>query len=85
MCDGGDRLLLHHGGGAEQSTGRDEQDFILLLSTIGALSNIDRLTRPLLTELIEQITVNEDGALDITFRFRDAFEEAMKAAREKSA
>ena len=47
--------------------------------------NIDRLTRPLLTELIEQITVHEDGALDITFRFRDAFEEAMKAAREKSA
>lgn len=47
--------------------------------------NIDRLTRPLLTELIEQITVHEDGALDITFRFCDAFEEARRIARKESA
>lgn len=35
--------------------------------------NIDRLTRPLLTELIDRIVVREDGTLDITFNFCDAF------------
>ena len=35
--------------------------------------NIDRLTRPLLTELIDRISVSEDGSLDIAFNFTDAF------------
>ena len=47
--------------------------------------NIDRLTRPLLTELIEQITVNDDSSLEIVFRFADAFEEAKQFTKEKSA
>ena len=47
--------------------------------------NIDALTRPLLTELIEQITVQDNGALDITFCFHDAFEEAKQITKEKSA
>ncbi|MBQ3417915.1 MAG: recombinase family protein [Ruminococcus sp.] len=47
--------------------------------------NISTLTRPLLTELIEQITVHKDGALDITFNFRDTFEEAKELAQKQSA
>lgn len=47
--------------------------------------NIGALTRPLLTELIEQITVRRDGSLEITLRFRDAFEEARRLAAEKTA
>ncbi|MBQ3265947.1 MAG: recombinase family protein [Ruminococcus sp.] len=37
--------------------------------------NIDALTRPLLTELVDQIVVHEDGTLDITFNFCDAFKD----------
>ena len=47
--------------------------------------NIDRLTRPLLTELVEQITVGENGELEMTFRFRDAFEDARMIAEKRSA
>lgn len=47
--------------------------------------NINALTRPLLIELIEQITVQNDSALNITFRFSDAFEEAKQITKEKSA
>lgn len=47
--------------------------------------NINALTRPLLTELVEQITVHADGSLTITFRFHDSFEEARKITKEKSA
>ena len=41
-------------------------------------------TRPLLTELVECITVGDHSDLEITFRFRDAFKEA-KAVLEKTA
>ena len=47
--------------------------------------NIKALTRPLLTELVEQIKVRENGELDITFRFSDALSEAIKITEEKSA
>lgn len=47
--------------------------------------NIDRLTRPLLTELVDRITVSEKGDLDITFNFRDAFTETEPNAKAKSA
>ena len=45
--------------------------------------SIDRLTRPLLTELIDHIKVSEDGSLTIVFRFRDAFLEAQQAMASK--
>ena len=47
--------------------------------------NIDRLTRPLLTELVDHITVHEAGDLDVTFNFRDAFEDARRLTKERSA
>ena len=45
--------------------------------------NIDRLTRPLLTELIDRITINKDGILDITFNFADAFQTTKEIMEEK--
>lgn len=47
--------------------------------------NISVLTRPLLLELVEKITVDNHGSLEITFCFRDAFEEAKQIAGGKSA
>lgn len=37
--------------------------------------NIDRLSRPLLCELIDHITVSQDGSLEIAFNFTDAFQD----------
>ena len=42
--------------------------------------NIDALTRPLLTELVDRIVVHQDGTLDITFNFTDAFAESQNPA-----
>ena len=47
--------------------------------------NIICLTRPLLTELIDQITVHQDGTLDITFNFCDIFEDAKQIVEVISA
>lgn len=46
--------------------------------------NIDRLTRPLLTELIDHITVSQDGSLEIAFNFADAFQDAMMLKESKN-
>ena len=45
--------------------------------------NISALTRPLLAELIERITVGKDGSLAITFNFTDAFSEARQLTENK--
>ena len=47
--------------------------------------NIDRLTRPLLTELIDQIAVHQDGTLDITFNFCDTFTTAQHLLNTKAS
>lgn len=47
--------------------------------------NIDRLTRPILTELIDRIVVHKDGTLDIAFNFCDAFAGIQKQAEKQSA
>ena len=47
--------------------------------------NIDELTRPLLTELVESITVDDHGNLEIVFHFRDAFAEAKRIVEEITA
>ena len=47
--------------------------------------NIDALTRPLLTELVESIVVHQDGTLDITFNFCDTFAEAHKLSDDKQS
>lgn len=47
--------------------------------------NIDRLTRPILTELIDRIAVHEDGTLDIAFNFCDTFSELQSQPQKASA
>ena len=47
--------------------------------------NIDNLTRPLLTELIDHINVKEKNDIEIVFRFHDAFKESQLIAESKSA
>lgn len=53
----------------------DENEFISHFKRCG---NIDTLTRPMLLELIEEIQVYEGGGIKIVFRFRDAFEKAVR-------
>ena len=53
----------------------EENDFISHFKKYG---NIETLTRPLLTELVEEIFVHEGGDIEISFKFQDAYAEAMK-------
>jgi len=52
----------------------EENDFVAHFKQYG---NIDRLTRPLLTELVETIHVHEGGDIEIVFKFKDAYKEAL--------
>ena len=51
----------------------DENDFISHFKKYG---NIDRLTRPLLLELVEEILVHEGGKITVKFKFEDAYQNA---------
>lgn len=53
----------------------DENDFISHFKKYG---NIEKLTRPLLTELVEEIFVYEGGDIEIVFKFQDAYTKAME-------
>lgn len=57
---------------AEKGAGEDNS-FIESFRKIG---NIEKLTRPLLTELIEEILIHEGGRITIRMKCRDAFEQA---------
>ena len=48
----------------------EENDFVAHFKKHG---NIEYLTRPLLTELVEEIFVNEGGDIEVVFKFRDAY------------
>ena len=53
----------------------EENDFIAHFKKYG---NIESLTRPLLTELVQEILVHEGGDIEIIFKFRDAYAEVME-------
>ncbi len=57
---------------AEKGAGEDNS-FIESFRKIG---NIEKLTRPLLTELIEEILIHEGGRITVRMKCRDAFEQA---------
>ena len=40
--------------------------------------NIERLTRPLLTELVQEIFVHEGGDIEVVFKFQDAYALALE-------
>ena len=50
-----------------------ENAFIENFKRIG---NIEKLTRPLMTELIDEILVHEGGRITIRLKCKDAFEQA---------
>ncbi len=57
----------------EYENGTEDNTFVVNFRRIG---NIERLTRPVLTELIEEILVHEGGNITIRMKCRDAFEQA---------
>lgn len=61
---------------ASLSDGDEQESPNEFIESFKRHGNIDSLTRPLLTELVDQITVHQDGTLDIAFNFSDAFQTA---------
>ena len=53
----------------------EENDFVTHFKKHG---NIESLTRPLLTELVEEIFVHEGGDIEVVFKFKDAYEQAVE-------
>ena len=53
----------------------DENDFVSHFKKYG---NIESLTRPLLTELVQEIFVHEGGDIEVVFKFKDAYAEAVE-------
>ncbi len=56
----------------EQENGMENNSFI---SEFTKLGNINKLTRPVVTELIEEILVHEGGRITIRLKCKDAFEQ----------
>lgn len=53
----------------------DENDFVSHFKKYG---NIESLTRPLLTELVQEIFVHEGGDIEVVFKFKDAYLQAVE-------
>lgn len=53
----------------------DENDFVSHFKKYG---NIECLTRPLLTELVQEIFVHEGGDIEVVFKFKDAYLQAVE-------
>ena len=53
----------------------EENDFVARFKKHG---NIERLTRPLLTELVEEILVYEGGDIEVVFKFREPYSKAVE-------
>lgn len=52
-----------------------ENDFIYHFKQYG---RIEKLTRPILTELVDTILVHENGNITINFKFKDAYEQLVE-------
>ena len=53
----------------------EENEFVSRFKKYG---NIECLTRPLLTELVEEIFVHEGGDIEVVFKFQDAYAEVVE-------
>lgn len=53
----------------------EENDFVAHFKKYG---NIESLTRPIVTELIEEIFVYEGGDIEVVFKFKDAYAEVVE-------
>lgn len=56
-----------------------ENDFISHFKQYG---KIEKLTRPILTELVDTILVHENGNITINFKFKDAYEQVIEYIEE---
>ncbi len=56
-----------------------ENDFITHFKQYG---KIEKLTRPILTELVDTILVHEDDNITINFKFKDAYEQVIEYIEE---
>ena len=56
-----------------------ENDFITHFKQYG---KIEKLTRPILTELVDSILVHKDGNITINFKFKDAYEQVIEYIEE---
>ena len=56
-----------------------ENDFITHFKQYG---RIEKLTRPILTELVDTILVHEGGNITINFKFKDAYEQVIEYIEE---
>jgi hypothetical protein len=57
----------------EQENGMQNNSFVLSFKELG---NIEKLTRPLLLELIDEILIHEGNRITICLKCKDAFEQA---------
>lgn len=64
---------------SDNNTQTAENDFITHFKHYG---KIDKLTRPILTELVDSILVHTDGNITINFKFKDAFEQIVDYIEE---
>jgi len=53
----------------------EENEFVARFKKYG---NIEHLTRPLLTELVQEIFVHEGGDIEVVFKFQDAYAEVVE-------
>lgn len=53
----------------------EENEFVARFKKYG---NIESLTRPLLTELVEEIFVHEGGDIEVVFKFQDAYAQVVE-------
>lgn len=53
----------------------EENEFVARFKKYG---NIESLTRPLLTELVQEIFVHEGGDIEVVFKFQDAYAEVVE-------
>lgn len=64
---------------SDNTTKTAENDFISHFKQYG---KIDKLTRPILTELVDSIFVHSDGNITINFKFKDAYEQIVDYIEE---
>ena len=57
----------------EQENGMQNNSFVFSFKELG---NIEKLTRPLLLELIDEILIHEGNRITISLKCKDAFEQA---------
>ena len=62
----------------EQENGMENNSFVESFKKLG---NIEKLTRPLIVELIEEILVHEGGKITIRLKCKDAFEQVTEYIR----